>query len=141
MAIACVTTWLVTPGLVAVARRIGALDHPGPRKIHADPIPRIGGLAVFIGFAAAMTFAAFATGFALIRGHERAGYWSVLAVAAGVMLVLGLVDDIRSVSFQWKFAVQLLAAGAVWWAGFRIESLGVPFVSGTLDLAILSLRL
>src|SRR5580765_1658066 len=123
-AIACVTTWLVTPAIIRLAHRVGAVDHPGPRKIHPSPIPRVGGVAVFLGFAAGLTFAAFATGYATNAEHERMGYWSILAVAAGAVLILGLVDDIRPVSFQWKFIFQVLAAAAVWFAGFRVEMLG-----------------
>jgi UDP-GlcNAc:undecaprenyl-phosphate GlcNAc-1-phosphate transferase len=140
-AIACVTTWLVTPAIVRIAHRVGAVDHPGPRKIHAAPIPRVGGVAVFLGFAAGLLFAAFATGYATNSGHERVGYWSILALAAGAVLILGLVDDVRPVSFQWKFAFQILAAIAVWWVGFRVEVLGVPFVSTGVHLGGWSLPL
>src|SRR5262245_10566751 len=140
-AVACVTTWLVTPSIVRIAHRVGAVDLPGPRKIHDKPIPRVGGIAVFLGFAVGLVFAAYATGYAVNTHLERVGYWSMLSLAAATMLLLGLVDDIRPVSFQWKFAFQLIAATAVWWAGFRIEVLGVPFVSGTVDLGFWSLPL
>lgn len=140
-AIAGVTTWLVTPSIVRMAHRVGAVDLPGPRKIHATPIPRVGGLAVFLGFVTGLIFAAFATGYVANEHLGRAGYWSALAVAAAAMLVLGLVDDIRPLSFQWKFAFQILAATAVWWAGFRIEVLGVPFVSAGVHLGWWSLPL
>jgi UDP-GlcNAc:undecaprenyl-phosphate/decaprenyl-phosphate GlcNAc-1-phosphate transferase len=140
-AIACVTTWLVTPPIVRIAHHIGAVDLPGPRKIHATPIPRVGGVAVFLGFASGLSFAAFATGYATNAQHARMGYWSILAVAAGAVLILGLVDDIRPVSFQWKFIFQVLAASAVWAAGFRVQMLGVPFVSDAVHLGWLSLPL
>jgi UDP-GlcNAc:undecaprenyl-phosphate GlcNAc-1-phosphate transferase len=140
-AIACVTTWLVTPTIVRVAHRIGAVDLPGPRKIHLVPIPRVGGIAVFFGFAVGLVFAAFATGYATNAQPGRVGYWSVLAAAAAAVLILGLVDDIRPVSFQWKFAFQIVAATAVWYAGFRIETLGVPFVSSGVHLGWWSLPL
>jgi UDP-GlcNAc:undecaprenyl-phosphate GlcNAc-1-phosphate transferase len=140
-AVACVTTWIVTPSIVRIAHRVGAVDHPGPRKIHAVPIPRVGGVAVFLGFAAGLLFAAFATGYATNPGRNRLDYWSILAVAATAVLILGLVDDLRPVSFQWKFIFQVLAALAVWGAGFRVEILGVPFVSDTVHLGGLSLPL
>ena len=139
--VASVTTWLVTPAVVRFAHRVGALDHPGPRKIHAAPIPRIGGIAVFLGFAAGLIFASFATGYVTSEQQERLGYWSILAVATAVVLLLGLVDDIRPVSFQWKFAFQILAATAVWLAGFRVEVLSVPFLSGPVHLGWSSLPL
>jgi UDP-GlcNAc:undecaprenyl-phosphate GlcNAc-1-phosphate transferase len=139
--IAGVTTWLVTPAVVRIAHRVGAVDQPGPRKIHAAPIPRVGGLAVFSGFAVGLAFAAIATGYVTIAPHVRAGYWSVLAVAAAGMLILGLVDDLRSVSFQWKFTFQIVAAFVVWYSGFRIEELGIPFVTNGIELGWLSLPL
>lgn len=139
--IACVTTAFATPFVVRIARRLGAVDLPGPRKIHSEPIPRIGGLAVFAGFSVGLLFAAFATGYATNPDRGRPGYWLALSIAALGMLLLGLVDDVRGVSFQWKFVFQVLAAAVVWWAGFRIEVLGVPFVQGTIALEIWSLPL
>ena len=44
--------WLVTPWVVRLAGRVGALDAPGPRKVHSSPTPRIGGLSIFAGFVA-----------------------------------------------------------------------------------------
>jgi len=139
--VACVTTWLVTPSIVRIAHRLGVVDHPGPRKIHAVPVPRIGGVAVFLGFAAGLMYAAFASGYVTNVDHERVGYWSILGIAAVVVLILGLVDDIRPVSFQWKFIVQVLAASTVWAAGFQVHMVGVPFVSDPVQLGWLSLPL
>jgi UDP-GlcNAc:undecaprenyl-phosphate GlcNAc-1-phosphate transferase len=140
-AFAGVTTWLVTPTIVRLARRVGAVDHPGPRKIHAAPVPRVGGVAVFAGFVAGLTFAAFASGYATNAQHERVGYWSILGAAAAGILILGIVDDIRSLSFQWKFLFQILAAAVVWDAGFRVQAVGVPFMSDPVTLGWLSLPL
>lgn len=140
-AVACVATWMITPAVVALAHRFGAVDLPGPRKIHAAPIPRIGGLAVFFGFLAGLIFASFATGYVANVEHNRPGYWAVLAVAAFSMLILGLVDDLRGVSFQRKFAFQVAAAALVWWVGFRIEVLGLPLVDGVWSLGLWSMPL
>lgn len=137
--VACGTTWFITPSIVRLAHRLGAVDQPGPRKIHVAPIPRVGGLAVFLGFTVGLAFASFATGYATNAERARVGYWSVLAIAAFSMLILGLVDDLRSVSFQWKFTIQIAAAVVVWASGFRIELLGLPFVPSGVVLGWLSL--
>jgi UDP-GlcNAc:undecaprenyl-phosphate GlcNAc-1-phosphate transferase len=140
-AVACASTWVATPLVVRLARHVGAVDLPGPRKVHLTPIPRIGGLAVFLGFGVGLVFAAFATGYVTNPQPGRVGYWAALSGAALVLLVLGLVDDVVGVSFQWKFAVQVLAAGFLWWSGFRIDVLGVPFVSTAVTLGWWSLPL
>ena len=43
-------TWLLTPGVARVARSLGMLDIPDERRIHTRPVPRGGGVAVFLGF-------------------------------------------------------------------------------------------
>jgi UDP-GlcNAc:undecaprenyl-phosphate GlcNAc-1-phosphate transferase len=133
-----VTTWAVTPWVARLGHRLGAVDAPDSRKIHRTPVPRIGGLAVFAGFLASGCFAVFATGY-WEKFPEGAGEWVVLAAGAATMLLLGLLDDIRGVPFQWKFAVQFLAAAAAWSGGFRIASLTLPLFDGPVDLGALSL--
>ena len=139
-AVAFGTTWLVTPLVERLAHRFGAVDRPGPRKVHAIPTPRVGGAAVFVGFVASLLVASYATGYASNEAHPRFYYWLVLAVSATGMLILGIVDDTRGVSFQGKFAGQLVAATAVWIAGFRVEMLGFPTAAaGGIELEWLSL--
>lgn len=121
-----VTTWFVTPAVIRLGTRIGAVDHPGPRKVHCEQVPRIGGLAVFAGFLTAVCFAAFATGY-VGKFPEGGYYWVTLALGAGAMLVLGFVDDLVGVRWSGKFAAQIAAALAAWLAGFRIESLSFPW--------------
>ena len=112
-------TWMVTPVIIAGARYLGAVDLPGSRKVHRYPVPRIGGLAVFAGFFAGLLFAAYATGSLLTLTNVNV-YWHGLALAATGILLVGLVDDLWGLSFQWKFAGQITAAVFVWFCGFRI---------------------
>jgi len=139
LVVSAVATWVATPVVVRIAHRVGAVDLPGPRKVHAAPIPRIGGLAVFIGFVAGLLFAAFATGYLGNAERPRVGYWAVLGLAAVGMLLLGLLDDVRPVAFQWKFAAQVVAGTAVWAAGFRVEVISWPFTNDALQLGLWSL--
>jgi UDP-GlcNAc:undecaprenyl-phosphate GlcNAc-1-phosphate transferase len=130
-------TWLVTPLVIRIAPWLGAVDQPGDRKIHHDPVPRIGGLAVFVGFVAGLLFAGWVTD-SLRLGSQVSVYWQGLALAIGVMLIAGLVDDIRGLSFRFKFAIQIAAAVFVWFCGFRVETITHP-LGGALDLGALSL--
>jgi UDP-GlcNAc:undecaprenyl-phosphate GlcNAc-1-phosphate transferase len=137
--VAMAVTWTVTPAVISLAGRLGALDIPGGRKTHSSPVPRIGGLAVFLGFMAGMAFAAFATG-NLLTIPQTGVYWRGLAIAATGLLVAGLIDDLYGLRYYWKFAAQILAAVYVWNCGFRIETISHPF-SGNLDLELLSFPL
>ena len=47
--VAFVTTFMLTPAMLWLARRIGAIDQPSDRKVHADATPTLGGLAIFLG--------------------------------------------------------------------------------------------
>lgn len=132
-------SWVLTPLAIRLGRRWGALDQPGPRKIHTRPIPRVGGVAVFLGMMAGLVYAAFATGFLPASFHLKGLHWGSLAAAALFVFFLGLVDDLRGLSFRWKFAVQIAGSVAVWVCGFRIEGLSLPFVRGDVDLGVLSL--
>lgn len=137
--IAMGVTWMATPVLIRVAHRLGGMDLPGSRKVHREPIPRIGGLAVFLGFVAALTFAAWVTG-ALDGATRVSVYWKGLALATAFMLLVGLVDDLRGLSFRTKFVTQFAAAIFVWYCGFRVEVVTHPF-GGALELGWLSLPL
>ncbi|MCP3978809.1 MAG: undecaprenyl/decaprenyl-phosphate alpha-N-acetylglucosaminyl 1-phosphate transferase [bacterium] len=139
LVVAMGVTWGVTPALIRLAERWGAVDIPGGRKTHARPMPRIGGLAVFLGFVGGLLFAGWATG-SMALVPQFTAYARGLALAAAAMLLVGLYDDVRGLSFKWKLAAQILASGYVWFAGFRIEAVTHP-LGGTLDLGLLSFPL
>ena len=136
MIVAMGVTWMVTPLLIRFAERVNAVDEPDARKTHTAPMPRIGGVAVFAGFIAGMTFAAYATG--LLFHLPQGVYWRGLIFAATGLFLVGLLDDLRGLSFRWKFAAQIIAAVFVWQSGFRIEVVSHP-LGGDLNLAWMSL--
>ncbi len=137
MIVAMGVTWATTPLVVRMAPLLGAVDQPGARSAHITPTPRIGGLAVFLGFVAGMTFGAWATG-NLTHIPQPGVYWRGLAIAATAMLIVGLIDDLRGLSFSWKFLAQILAAIYVWRCGFGIDVVTHP-LGGALELGVLSL--
>jgi UDP-GlcNAc:undecaprenyl-phosphate/decaprenyl-phosphate GlcNAc-1-phosphate transferase len=145
LAIACqvvllsaIVAWMVTPLTIRFAARIGAMDLPGGRKIHTQPIPRVGGIAIFAGFLVGLGYAEFHDMVPYFGVGRASIYWVMLLAAFGLFL-LGLVDDLRGVGFAGKFAIQILAAMAVWTAGFRIEILAFGSTSGAVHLGWLSL--
>jgi len=120
-ALAILTTALVTH----IARRLQFVDVPGVRKIHSKPIPRIGGAAIFvsmIGLVLPVLLLPNVIGetFRLIQSKIV----TVLG-AAGLMFLIGLVDDIKGLRVRTKFFAQLAAALVVCAAGIRIESIPI----------------
>lgn len=123
-------TALTLPWWRAWCRRAGLVDDPGHRKIHHEPIPLAGGLAVFTGLALPILLAAAAvnSGFLDPQTVQNLAYglgkrWpqlaAILAGAAG-MLLLGALDDKCDLRASVKFGGQLLIAAGVALAGVRI---------------------
>lgn len=84
-------SWALTDLLIPLAPRLGLVDHPSDRKVHTQPTPRGGGLAIFA--------AVFAAGCSL----SAVSYQTLLAAA---ILVLGLLDDLRPLPWQIRLTIQ-----------------------------------
>ncbi len=121
----------VTPTVIRLAHYVGALDRPGVRTIHRQPIPRIGGVAVFF---AAMVIIVAVFGLDNTVGDafsaKRVQMTTLLGSAAAIFLV-GLIDDLRGLAARFKFAAEVLAALALCAVGIRIDAIGL-----TPDLAL-----
>jgi UDP-GlcNAc:undecaprenyl-phosphate GlcNAc-1-phosphate transferase len=116
-----IVPWLLTlllmPGVIRWATRHGYLDHPSERKQHTQPVPVLGGVALFTAIALALLL--LAPWVPEIR--ERAfGPRSLTALGAGVaaILALGLYDDLRDLAPTRKLAFQILIAIGTWAVGF-----------------------
>jgi UDP-GlcNAc:undecaprenyl-phosphate GlcNAc-1-phosphate transferase len=115
-------------------------DQLSARKIHGRPIPRLGGVAIAVGFYVPLL--------ALLLPASSVGgiFYTNIADAVTFLLggvaicCLGLFDDLRGAGAGKKFLVQFAVAGALFAAGNRIEHLSLPFV-GSFALGSLSLPL
>jgi UDP-GlcNAc:undecaprenyl-phosphate/decaprenyl-phosphate GlcNAc-1-phosphate transferase len=116
---------ITTPLVIRIARRLNIVDPPDVRKVHSRPIPRIGGVAIFVsmmGLVLPVLFLPGAVGDTLRLMHPGI---TVVLCAAGLVFFLGLVDDIRGVRVRTKLVFQIAAAMAVCLANVRIESIAV----------------
>lgn len=120
--IAAAVTYLTAPFVRRMARRIGAITPVRDRDVHVVPIPRLGGLAMFLGFAAALLVAS-RTEFLgrLFVGGEP---WGVL-LGALVVVLLGVADDVWDLDAITKLAGQALAAGLMAWKGVQLVFLPI----------------
>lgn len=112
----------VTPLVRRFALSHGILDQPGERKVHAKPVARLGGLAIFAAF--------MITAIAFVPPSRQ-----LIALLTGCTLlaILGVVDDVRNLSPWTKLAAQILAAGIVLSGGIGISVITNP-LGGTFDL-------
>jgi UDP-GlcNAc:undecaprenyl-phosphate GlcNAc-1-phosphate transferase len=115
---------LVTPGVIHLAKKTGALDKPDARKVHKDPIPRIGGLGIYLAFMTAMAAVLF-----LVPVDEEVRQEIIGLVASGsLIVVVGLIDDYTNLPAKVKLLGQIVAA-CVLVLGFevRIDFITDPF--------------
>ena len=99
---ALVISFLMTPVVKTFAYKVGAVDVPkDARRMHKIPIPRLGGLAIFIGFMVSV----------LVLGNVRGnGQMQSILLGSVIIVVLGVVDDIMALPAMLKFVVQIAAA-------------------------------
>ncbi len=119
---------LLTPLARRLAHRLGAVDHAlSSRKVHKEPVPRLGGIAIVGAFYAPLVGLLFTDSSVgrLFFADERKALG--LLVGGAVIAMLGVYDDLKGAGAAEKFVVQFAVAGFVYWAGFRIDELASPF--------------
>jgi UDP-GlcNAc:undecaprenyl-phosphate GlcNAc-1-phosphate transferase len=125
-------SWVLTPLLGKLATRVGCVDRPGGRKIHARNIPYFGGVAVFLSFAGVLVALYwFFPEFRREGGKVTAG----LLLGGTLILVTGLVDDFRSTPPGLKLAGQAAAALILAGCGLRIGFLTNP-MGGEIEFGV-----
>src|SRR5262245_44976516 len=117
-------TLALTPVVMAFARRVGALDYPGPRSVHRDPVPTIGGLALVAAVLGVAWAARALPGPAqALDPRPLIG----LTLAAIPIVALGIRDDLAPVSPWVKLAVQTCAALVLTQFGYGVAQITNPF--------------
>ncbi len=115
-AIGLIISWALTPWVKKLAFRLGAVDRPNQRKVHHCIMPRLGGLAIYLGFTIATLICTKLT-------------WDVVGILVGgtVIVTIGILDDIFQLTARVKLCGQIFAALVLIAFGFRIEWLNNPF--------------
>jgi UDP-GlcNAc:undecaprenyl-phosphate GlcNAc-1-phosphate transferase len=121
---------LLTPTVGNVARWLGAVDAPEPRRLNRVPVPRLGGLALLLGiFVPALAF--------LHLGPETRG----LLIGGAVATTVGAIDDFRGLRWWEKLAGQCVAAAipigfGVWVDRFTFPFLGIQTLPAWLGMPL-----
>lgn len=119
--LACLTMFIalvITPAFIKIAKRWNWTDLPNNRKVHKDPIPTLGGIAIFISFI-----------IGLIITQPEGKYHVAILAGAVIVLIVGILDDLFELSPKAKLIGQLLAAGVVvFGGGLQVEFINLPLV-------------
>ncbi len=143
VAVGASVTFVVTPIVRRVAIAKGLVDTPGGRKVHSTPIPRLGGVAIFAGVMTAVAVQAAGEyfldwgGTLVDGGTARVRILGVL-VAMSVIFLVGLIDDLVTLSPGVKLLGQVVAAGIAVASGLKIAYIGNPFGGGLVSLGLLA---
>ncbi|UOY91092.1 undecaprenyl/decaprenyl-phosphate alpha-N-acetylglucosaminyl 1-phosphate transferase [Ectobacillus sp. JY-23] len=120
-----ITVLLVTPLVIKLAFKIGAVDKPNARKVHQKITPRIGGLAIFIG---------------VVVGYFVSGLYNermtTIVVGAIVIVIIGILDDMYELSAKWKFLGQVFVALLIVRSGLMIDYVNIPFTNDSYELGL-----
>jgi UDP-GlcNAc:undecaprenyl-phosphate GlcNAc-1-phosphate transferase len=127
---AFLVSFLTTPLVIKLAHRFGALDIPKDnRRVHNKPMPLWGGVAIYVGFFLSMLI------FSNIETQKLIG----LFVSSTLILVTGMIDDVKDLGAKTKLVIQIICAGILVKAGFEINYFTNFFgESGYIHLGILS---
>ncbi|MEO5863929.1 MAG: MraY family glycosyltransferase [Nitrospiraceae bacterium] len=92
----------LTPFMLHLGHQWGLVDQPSERKIHVHPTPRLGGVAVYLGFLGSVLL------------NSILPDWMIATLAAGsLLLIVGVIDDVWELPAASKLVAQLVAAGIV----------------------------
>ncbi len=130
---AFVVTYFLVPWVRRLASRYGFMDQPDQRRIHENPTPRAGGLAVFIGFHAGCAAIFFLPWGGSLETRLEVAWWFRFLLVSSLLLIVGLIDDRYTLRAGVKLVCQVVVAGLAYYLGFRATTLlGVelsPWVS------------
>lgn len=95
--------FFITFYIKKIAKHIGAMDIPDKRKVHKTPMPRLGGLGIFLTF---------------LFGYMLFGVQSLqmnsILIGAFIIVIVGVIDDIRPLGAKTKLIGQIIAASVVY---------------------------
>ena len=137
--LAFITTFVVTPHTMRLAKKVGAIDIPNDRRVNKKPMPRLGGLAVISGFFVSIIYLFITTsieGKLNLFGQENY-YIKMIGFFVGIV-VLGItcyIDDVKGIPSLVKLASQIIASIIVVVCGIRIENISIPFTQGKIVIS------
>ncbi|PJK17152.1 undecaprenyl-phosphate alpha-N-acetylglucosaminyl 1-phosphate transferase [Chryseomicrobium excrementi] len=130
LVLAFVASIVFTPLVKRLAYRIGAVDRPNYRKVHARIMPRLGGLAIYLSFI--VTYLIY---------RPDGDFDKALLIGATIIIITGVLDDMLEITAKAKMLGQLAAAVVIVVYGeIQIEFINLPF-NGNLEFGYFAIPL
>ncbi len=128
LAICFFSSIILTPLVKKLAFLIGATDKPNYRKVHQKIMPRLGGLAIFLSFI-----------IAVLIYKPISDYYLPIVIGSVIIILTGVLDDVKEISPKLKLAGQIAAAAVVVILGnIQINFINLPF-GGKIEFGIFSI--
>ena len=120
---ACAITLVTTPLAKKISIKVNAIDYPKDRGMHKKPMPRMGGIAIVLGFV--LTVIVLSRYIPDIENKQFIGFM----IGACIIVVLGILDDIYTLKARLKLCIQIIAALIVVSTGTKINVVLWPFTA------------
>lgn len=113
------------PLIIRLSKKLELTDKPNERKVHVNPIPNLGGIAIFLGFFLSTL------GWLIAYGSVEGINFTIIVTIYGliVLFVMGIIDDQIEMRASHKFLIQIAVAIALAASGVRIDTFnGIFFI-------------
>jgi UDP-GlcNAc:undecaprenyl-phosphate GlcNAc-1-phosphate transferase len=125
---------ILTPLVILGAFKLRLFDSPGARRLHQHPVPRLGGVSVYLSAALVIALLFFATEKLFISagasGDEQIRFFFGALVGSAILFLVGLVDDVRGLSPAVKAVAQIGAACIAWYFGAGFDAIALGYGEG-----------
>src|SRR5574344_1123760 len=138
--LAFITAFVATPYTIRLAKKVGAIDLPSDRRVNKKPIPRIGGLAIIIGFLVSIVYLVISMpieGNLELNGPEN-NKMKLIGFLLGIVIlcIFAFIDDLKNMKAWQKLIVQIIAASVVYAFGVKIDTIGELIINPILSYII-----
>lgn len=129
--------------LLELARKYNFYDHFDTRKINKEPRPRLGGVGIFFGFLLGFYFLFFIIYLLQNTTHKITVDFSLIQIMLYIcsmifFFLLGLYDDFKGLKAHEKLMVEIIIATILFFIGFKIELITLPFFKESIDVGAFS---
>jgi UDP-GlcNAc:undecaprenyl-phosphate/decaprenyl-phosphate GlcNAc-1-phosphate transferase len=115
----------LTPLVIRLAYALGVFDFPASRKVHTEPTPLLGGLAIYIAF-----------GISILANSILDQQVVAILVGGSLLVTMGVLDDVRSLPAGVRLLAQLLAVAVVIRSGVVLTLFGLSALGNVLDATL-----